>query len=144
MKRDVEELVRERLVKRLPKDKRRVENSLSLAKRDIKTSKDLLRKEDFDWAFSIAYNSMLQAARALMFSEGFRPSEEKSHISVVRFLQTRDEKEIQRNVIFFDMMRRKRHKSVYDVPQAISKTEAENAVSRAVKFLSVVEKIVGM
>jgi len=36
--------------------------------------------ENCDWAFSIAYNAMLQAVRALMFSKGYRPK------GVFRFL----------------------------------------------------------
>lgn len=70
-----EELEKEGLIKRLPIDKRKVRDSFSLAERDLRTAEKVLA-EDQDWAFSIAYNPMLQAARALMSSKGYRPSGE--------------------------------------------------------------------
>jgi len=39
---------------------------LALAKRDIKAAEAMLAI-DRDWAFSMAYNAVLQATRALMF-----------------------------------------------------------------------------
>ncbi|KAF5073891.1 MULTISPECIES: hypothetical protein [Methanobacterium] len=51
-------------IKRLPTDPRRVENSLNLAKRDFLTANKMLTDENYDWAFNIAYNSMLQSIRA--------------------------------------------------------------------------------
>ncbi len=51
-------------------NKNLVENSLSLAKRDLKTAKNVFEDKDYDWCLSIAYNAMLQAGRALMFSKG--------------------------------------------------------------------------
>ena len=39
-------------IKKLPVDKRRIQNALDLAKRDIKTAKSMLQ-QDMDWAFSI-------------------------------------------------------------------------------------------
>jgi len=67
----LDELEREGHIKRLPADKKKVEDAFNLAKRDIKVAKSVLR-EDVDWAYSIAYNAMLQAIRALMFSKGYR------------------------------------------------------------------------
>jgi uncharacterized protein (UPF0332 family) len=46
---------------------------MELAKRDIKAAKAMLAN-DRDWAFSMAYNAILKATRALMFYKGFRPS----------------------------------------------------------------------
>ena len=51
-------------IKRLPTYPRRVENSLNLAKRDFLTANKMLTDENYDWAFNIAYNSMLQSIRA--------------------------------------------------------------------------------
>ncbi|BDZ71448.1 HEPN domain-containing protein [Methanobacterium petrolearium] len=70
---------------KLSPDPKRVVNSLDLAKRDVDTAGRMLKEEDYDWAFNIAYNSMLQSVRALMFHLGYRPSSRKSHVAVVRF-----------------------------------------------------------
>lgn len=79
-------LERDGLIRPLPIDKNKVRDSFNLAQRDLKTSKAIL-KEDADWAFSISYNAILQAARALMFSKGFRPHGKSQHISVIRFIE---------------------------------------------------------
>ena len=44
-----------------------IERLLALADRDIRMARQTMA-EDWDWAFSIAYNAVLQSARALMYS----------------------------------------------------------------------------
>ena len=133
----LDELEREGYIKRLPADKKKVEDALNIAKRDIKVAKSVLR-EDVDWAFSIAYNAMLQAIRALMFSKGYRPSGRNQHISVVRFAELFLRRE---DVIVLDRMRRKRHATIYDTAGTISIREAENAVERAEKLVHEIERM---
>lgn len=129
-------LERDNLIRRLPVDKIKVRDSYALAQRDIKTSKRLL-DEDPDWAFSIAYNAILQGARALMFSEGFRPHGKAQHISVIRFIEVAMGKDATGTIVAFDRMRRKRHRAVYDTVGTISAVEAENAIKRVEDFLKV-------
>ncbi|MGB7533974.1 MAG: HEPN domain-containing protein [Halobacteriota archaeon] len=133
----LDELEREGYIKRLPVDKKKVEDALNIAKRDIKVAKSVLREDD-DWAFSIAYNAMLQAIRALMFSKGYRPSGRNQHISVVRFAELFLRRE---EVIVLDRMRRKRHATIYDTAGTISEKEAENAVERAEKLIREIERM---
>ncbi|MBU4222184.1 MAG: hypothetical protein KKA10_11315 [Euryarchaeota archaeon] len=45
-------------------------------------------------------------------------------------------------MIMFDRMRRKRHSAVYDSVGTISRTEAENALSRAEKFIREIETLI--
>jgi len=134
------ELEREGLIKSLPVNRRKVEDSFKLAERDLRTATKIL-KEDHDWAFSIAYNSMLQAARALMFSCGYRPSGEAQHVSVVKFVEASLSREFTDVVIAFDRMRRKRHLAIYDRTGAVSETDARNAIKWAGKFLNEMKKI---
>jgi len=133
----LDELEREGYIKRLSVDKKKVEDAFNLAKRDIKVAKSVFG-EDVDWAFSIAYNAMLQAIRALMFSKGYRPSGRNQHISVVRFAELFLRRE---DVIVLDRMRRKRHATIYDTAGTISIREAENAVERAEKLVHEIEKM---
>ena len=133
----LDELEREGYIKRLSVDKKKVEDAFNLAKRDIKVAKSVFG-EDVDWAFSIAYNAMLQAIRALMFSKGYRPSGRNQHISVVRFAERFLRRE---DVIVLDRMRRKRHATIYDTAGTISIREAENAVERAEKLVHEIEKM---
>jgi uncharacterized protein (UPF0332 family) len=117
----LDDLERKGYIKRLPVDKRKVKDSLQLAKRDITVAKGMLDEKNHDGAFSIAYNAILQAVRALMFSQGYRPSGEFQHIVVVRFADRFLQKE---DAIAFDRMRRKRHTTLYDTAGTVSEQEA--------------------
>jgi uncharacterized protein (UPF0332 family) len=110
---------------------------MTLARRDIDAAKGL---SNSDWAYSIAYNAMLQAARALMFAEGYRPSSgEGQHRSVVRFAELALGRAFEEETRFFDKMRVKRNRAVYDTAGIISEEEARQAVVFAVKFIRIVE-----
>jgi len=135
---NIDNLEREGFIKKLPVDKRKIEDALNLAKRDIKTAKSMLQ-QDKDWAFSIAYNAMLQTLRAFMFSKGYRPSGSNQHISVVRFAELFLEEE---TVITFDRMRRKRHTTIYDTAGTISERDAEHAVETAETLLNKIQAII--
>lgn len=123
-------------IRKLPMDTKKVEDSLNLSKRDITVARSVL-KENCDWAFTIAYNAMLQAMRALMFSQGYRPAGSNQHISVIRFAELFL---INEHVVIMDRMRRKRHATTYDTAGTISKKEAENAVERAEKIVREIER----
>ena len=123
----IEDLEREGLIKKLPVDRKKISDAMTLAHRDVKTSRAILAN-DHDWAYTIAYNAILQAGRALMFAHGYRPDGANQHISVVKFAELYLE---EKDAIVFDRMRRKRHSSVYDTAGAISETEAEFAVGQA-------------
>jgi len=133
----IEDLERDGLIKRLPVDQKKVHAAIALAHRDIKTSQTIL-SGDYDWAYTIAYNAILQAGRAPMFSKGYRPDGANQHISVVKFAELYLEKE---DAIIFDRMRRKRHSSVYDTAGSISETEAEFAVSQAEILIRRIENL---
>jgi len=135
---NLDNLERDGYIKRLPVNMKKVQDALALAKRDITTAKTIL-DADLDWAFSIAYNAMLQTLRALMFSKGYRPSGSNQHISVVRFAEIFLNEEI---VVVFDRMRRKRHASIYDTAGSISNKEAEHAINTAEKLIKTVEKMI--
>lgn len=134
----IDELETSGIIKKLAIDRKKVNDSLDLARRDLNIARNML-DENCDWAFSIAYNSILQSVRALMFSKGYRPSSDSGHVSAVRFARLFLKEE---DVISFDRMRRKRHVAVYDTVGSISRTEAENAILRAKKFILEVEMII--
>jgi uncharacterized protein (UPF0332 family) len=49
-----------------------VNQLLQVAERDLKAAQKNL-EVDIDWAYTMAYNAVLQACRAVVYSEGFRP-----------------------------------------------------------------------
>jgi len=123
----IEDLERQGLIKKLPIDKKKIEDAVQHAHNDIKTAKVVLQT-DYDWAYTIAYNAILQAGRVLMFSKGYRPDGNSQHISVVKFaglfLDNND-------TIIFDRMRRKRNSSVYESSGTVTENEAEFAVGQS-------------
>jgi uncharacterized protein (UPF0332 family) len=136
----IDDLKREGLIKTLPLDQKKVEDARALALRDVATARTLLDSNQ-DWAYNIAYNAVLQAGRALMFSKGYRPDGANQHISVVKFaglfLDSNDS-------IIFDRMRRKRNRSVYDSAGSITESEAVFAAKQAEdlvkKIFAVIDK----
>lgn len=133
----IDDLEQRGLIRRVPADPKAVESALSLARRDVSVARTILGSNS-DWAYTIAYNAMLQAARALMFAKGYRPSGNSQHIAVVRFAELFLDGE---TLVAFDRMRRKRHATVYDMAGTISELEAEGAITRADAFLDTVEAL---
>jgi uncharacterized protein (UPF0332 family) len=139
-----EELLHKGLIKRFKTSPAQVKNRMELAKRDIKAAKAMLAN-DRDWAFSMAYNAILQATRALMFYKGFRPGTgEGQHKVAVQFAEITLGKQLRDEIYIFDKMRRKRHRVLYDVSGIISQKEACQAFEFAVKFVDTVESLVGI
>lgn len=82
-----DELFSKGLIKRFDGSPAQVKKRIELARRDINVARAMIAN-DRDWAFSMAYNAILQATRALMFAKGFRPgSGEGQHKVTVRFAE---------------------------------------------------------
>lgn len=123
----IDDLKRQGLIKTLPIDQKKIQDARALALRDMTTARSLLESNQ-DWAYNIAYNAVLQAGRALMFSKGYRPDGANQHISVVKFAELFLDKQ---DSIIFDRMRRKRNSLVYDSAGSITEREAVFAVKEA-------------
>lgn len=133
-----EELLKKGLIKPFDAEPSQVSGRILLAKRDIQTART--PAIGFDWAYSIAYNAMLQSARALMFAEGYRPSGgEGQHRAVVRFVEMALGRKFEEETRFFDKMRIKRNRAVYDTAGIISESEARQAIEFADKFIRIIE-----
>lgn len=111
-----------------------VQDCLNLAERDIATAKKIVA-ENPDWGYNIAYNAMLQAIRALMFSKGFRATGEGQHATTIQFAQMTLGDEFASTLEFMDRMRRKRNRTVYDMAGLISSKEASEGIETAESFV---------
>lgn len=75
-----------------------------------------------------------------MFAEGYRTSSgEGQHKTVVQFAELALGRTFEEEVRFFEKMRVKRNRAVYDIAGIISETEARQAIEFAMKFISIVE-----
>lgn len=114
---------------------------LDLADRDLHVA-ELTLKVDPDWAYTIAYNSILQASRALMFSQGFRPRRSEGHVTVVRFVREALGSEHLSKVNLFDQMRRKRHCMLYEMAGLVGSQEAKNSLAFAKEFIDLIRRLI--
>ena len=105
-------------------------SALKRAQRDITTARKVL-DIDTDWAFSIAYNGVLQASRAFMFAHGYRPATNEGHKNTFSFMLTTADEEMKPLIAYFDRMRVKRHHVTYDAAGAVTETETSNLLARS-------------
>ena len=115
---------------------------LERAFRNIKSAKTLIKDDDKEGAFRFAYEAMLLAGRALIFSYGFRPRTIGSHKIVVDFVSEVLGKEYKILVQKFNRMRRKRNYLIYGAGLAVSGSETDNAIDSAKEFLGVIKKFI--
>jgi len=114
-----------------------IEQLLKVASRDLNASARNL-DNDPDWAYSMAYNAILQASRALMLSNGYRPRGSEQPATVVEFVKEMLSPTYADQINLFDQMRRKRHRVIYEAAGLVSKRKAEQAITFSKNF---VEKI---
>jgi uncharacterized protein (UPF0332 family) len=129
-----ERLLQQGRIRRYQARPQEVARLLQVAARDLATA-DKLLPEDVDWTFNIVYNAVLQAARALVLHEGFRPRGAAQHRTIVLFCQEALGPEGRRQVNLFDQMRRKRHRLVYEMVGLVSRQEAEQSLIFARAFV---------
>jgi len=139
---NLSDLLRDDRVKKVQPDRKQAQECIEAAKRDIRVARKILG-EDFDWAFSVAYNAMLQSARALMFADGYAPAGENHHKAAVDYADVKLGTKFKEKIELFDDMRKKRHMVVYEKVGAISEYEARQAVETAEDFLRKVEEKLG-
>ena len=136
------ELESKGLIHRYQGSKNQVAQRLELAERDIQTAQQIVAN-NWDWAYSIAYNAMLQAGRALMFHKGYRPvSGEGAHLAVVQFAEIALGKILANEINLFNKMRRKRHQAVYDAVGMISQEETRQAIGFAREFVNLIKQTI--
>jgi len=117
-----------------------VDNVLGKARQSLKAAEFLLEKNFEDGAFKEAYDAMLLASRALIFSLGLRPRTVGSHTIAIRFCQEYLDVDFKVLVEKFRRMKDKRNYLIYGAGLLISKTEAQNAIRTGKEFLNLIEK----
>jgi len=131
----VDELLQQRRIYRQDGAPADIRATLDRAAKDL-ASAEHIQSVDHGWAFCIAYNAVLHAARAVMFANGFRPAAHESHKNTFAFLRDIAEGERRTWIDYFDRMRVKRHEAVYETAERISKTEADALIDQARDFIA--------
>lgn len=114
---------------------------ISKSNRMLKSAQIVLDDKDFECAYQLAYEAMLLAGRALLFSLNLRPRALGSHKIVIEAIKEILGKE-KILVTKFDKMRKNRHYLIYGSGLSISETEALNSIESAGKFIIRVNKFI--
>ena len=130
----IQELLEERRIYKGAVGKAAIVAAFERAQRDLNTARKVL-DIDTDWAFSIAYNAVLQASRALMFAQGYRPASNEGHKNTFAFMLIMVDEAHEPLITYFDRMRVKRHQVTYDAAGAVTQTEARNLLSKAEEYV---------
>jgi HEPN domain. len=118
-----------------------IERALERADRDIKTAR-LVMAGDWDWGFAVAYNAVLQASRAFMFAQGYRPTGAEGHKNTFAFMRLAMGKKYDDLITYFDRVRNKRNQAIYDVAGLITETEARELFRQATDFVKLIRTMV--
>ena len=137
---DYKELLAKNLIKPFKAKDQQIKKQMELASRDLKVAKAVIGVNN-DWTYNIAYNAILQAVRALMYAEGFRPTGEGQHKTAIIFAELALGEKFEDEVHFLDKMRIKRNMSVYDTAGLVSEDEAKQSLVFAKKFVGRIEEV---
>ena len=132
-----EELLRSGRIHKGKISRSEIDRALERASRDLRTAKKII-KDDPDWGFAVAYNAVLQASRAFMFSKGYRPASAEGHRNTFAFMLLALGNDHRDLVTYFDRMRKKRNQAVYDISGIITETEAKNLFKTATDFVALI------
>lgn len=134
----IEELVRNGSIHPFKATQEEVDKAIGIAQRDLALAENILG-ETLDWSYSIAYNAVLQACRAYMFHLGYRPASAESHKNTFEFMRLAVDEPLKKSISYFDRVRKKRHRTIYDEVGLVSEKEAQELLKRAGDFLSYIE-----
>lgn len=133
-----DDLINEGRIHRQKISRREIKHALEHAEHDLKTAQKIIG-EDWDWGFAVAYNAVLQASRAYMYSKGFRPSSTENHKNTFAFMKLEMGKDFEELITYFDRMRTKRNRAMYDVAGLITETEARSLFKKAKEFVKLIK-----
>jgi uncharacterized protein (UPF0332 family) len=124
-------LLEERRLTRIKPDRKLVLKEVEGAKSDLETARKSLQDGNFKWSIIQGYYSIFHAARALVYSKGFR---EKSHYTLLVAIQEIFRDELESFLIqgFGDAMNLRQ---TADYGLTFSKEGAINVIETAEKFL---------
>ncbi len=132
-----DELLESGRIRKQKVSKAEIRQALERAERDLRTAR-MIMAVDWDWGFAVTYNAVLQASRAYMFAEGYRPASAEGHKNTFAFMRLAMGKDSEELITNFDRMRNKRNQAIYDVAGLITETEARNLFAKATDFVKLI------
>jgi uncharacterized protein (UPF0332 family) len=125
-------LLREGRIRRHRTSRQEIASLFQVVERDLADA--AIMALSADRRFATAYNAALQAATAVMYSEGYRAHGIGHHSTTFEFLKEAMGPDITSLADYFDDCCRKRNRADYIGVGYISMTEAENLLREAREF----------
>lgn len=120
---------------------KQIEKQMVRAKKDIETANHVI-DYDPEWGTTIAYQAMLRAGRALIFSNGYLPSDGQQHKTVVEITNILLGKEYALLVEKFERMRRNRNTFFYESDPFGTLTDAKLSIEAASQLILAIQKLI--
>lgn len=137
----IRRLIEERKLTRFRASSDMIEKELEGAQYDLNGAKNSLEREDYKWATVQGYYSMFHAAKALLYTNGYR---EKSHRALVTAL---NELYVKTGKLESDHLENLKHamdlREEADYSMTFSETGARELARYAETFVTRVKKILG-
>ncbi|RKX51850.1 MAG: DNA-binding protein [Thermotoga sp.] len=133
------ECIRRNLIRKDARAIERVEKSVEISRRFLKSAKRNMEIEEYEVAVITAYNSIFHAARALLFKKGYV---ERSHTCLIIALRQLygEDKSLMNLLDAFDRLRMTRHNIQYG-GISTDREEAQYTIDFAENFLEIVENL---
>jgi uncharacterized protein (UPF0332 family) len=115
-----------------------IQRFLQSADKKIASARKILAFDE-EASLQQAYEAMLRASLAFMFSHGVRPrSQPGHHNAIIEFVRERTDRRHAALLTLFDRLRRKRNTALYDDTGFVSQHDAEEAIATAGEYLNVI------
>jgi len=143
---NLSDLLKQDRVEKFESDKDQIKNELENANAKLKSAKNVLAINEWGLAHTAAYEAMLHAGTALMFSKGYRTKGSEHHATVVLFVEAVFSAKFSNKDVLnsFDRARKLRHGRTYDNANLISPTLAKNLVENTAVFVNITKEILKM
>lgn len=133
---NLSDLLSKDLVEKFQSRSEQIKTEITNAEKHLKSAQNVFDADEWGYAYSAAYNAMLCAGRALMFSKGYRPQGREHHLAVVSFSQIYEAKYLPEVLAAFSNARKRRSEFQYDDADAISEGQVRNLIKNAKVFVS--------
>ncbi len=143
---DLGRLLQNRKIERYQSSRAEIDSKISIADANLRSCKQIVPMNDpdvDDTAYKEAYNAILEAATALMYSRGYKVRDRGSHHLITQqFIEAEYAGAFEGDIInIFGHARQTRNTLQYGVPGAISHPDVEDLISKADRFVKTVKEI---
>lgn len=144
MRMNLSDLLKQDRIVEFESDIDQIKNEIENADTKLKSAKNVLGINEWRLAYGSAYEAILHAGRALMFSKGYRTKGSDHHETVVLFVEAvfsakfSNQTEV---LTSFNKARKLRNDFTYDNADIISPTQAKTLVGNAEVFVNKAKEI---